>query len=391
MLYMMNYLLILGCALMLVLPMYGDCLRMKRSQGDTASDYNETTTMDNTASLSGKATVLANSTITTANMTEATSPEQKITAGPVRSTVVRGKTTSYTTTTALSSLAAVASTSSPLDAGKFQLVEDLLGLRRPKRRLGSLMDDSLQPRQLHHKRRPAVEAAAMATSLPPNPNPNLNSNPNPNSSPYVYYNKLVSPDGKHEMKEFELLAPNMMIESVQQELNYGPEVLPPELAGVLLLNAAENTPRGLHNAAPLKHHRKHKSTPALPPMLYMLQQLLQPTFEGNLLLEQPKEPQRRVSSPLYQFLDGAMDLALRNNPDVIDHLLGDHLELELEMEKTKSIKDKALTKKAKKEAQKMEPKEELIVSCPIHHEHHANRNGDMVEDDVVLVNECHLI
>lgn len=72
--------------------MYGDCLRMKRSQGDTASDYNETTTMDNTASLSGKATVLANSTITTANMTEAaTSPEQKITAGPVRSMGVRGK------------------------------------------------------------------------------------------------------------------------------------------------------------------------------------------------------------------------------------------------------------------------------------------------------------
>lgn len=125
-------------------------------------------------------------------------------------------------------------------------------------------------------------------------------------------------------------------------------------------------------------------------MLYMLQQLLQPNFEGNLLLEPPKEPQRHVSSPLYQFLDGAMDLALRNNPDVIDHLLGDHLELELEMEK-KGIKDKALTKKAKKEAQKMEPKEELIVSCPIHHEHHANRNGDVVEDDVVLVNECHLV
>jgi len=88
-----------------------------------------------------------------------------------------------------------------------------------------------------------------------------------------------------------------------------------------------------------------------------------------------------------------MDLALRNNPDVIDHLLGDHLELELELEKEKlkGGKDKGAAKKAKKEAQKMEPKEELVVSCPIHHEHHANRNGEMVEDDVVLVNECHLV
>ncbi|XP_043644681.1 uncharacterized protein LOC122614216 [Drosophila teissieri] len=381
----MNYLLILGCALMMMRPMYGDCLRMKRSRGDTAGDYNETTAMDNAASLSGKATVLTNSSITTANMLAATSPKQQNITGTTR---VRGSTTSSTTTTALSSsLAAVAATSSPLNDAKFQLVEDPMGLRRPKRRLGSLMDDSLQPRQLRHKRRQAGEAAVVATSLPPN----LNPNPNPNANPYVYYNKMVSPDGKHEVKEFELLSPNMMIESVQQELNYGPEVLPPELAEVLLLNAAENAPRGLHNAAPLKHHRKHKSSPALPPMLYMLQQLLQPPFEGNLLVEPPKEPQRRVSSPLYQFLDGAMDLALRNSPDVIDHLLGDHLELELEMEKMKGLKDKALAKKAKKEAQKLEPKEELIVSCPIHHEHHANRNGDVVEDDVVLVNECHLV
>ncbi|EDV55170.1 uncharacterized protein LOC6547288 [Drosophila erecta] len=390
----MNYLLILGCVLMMMWPKYGDCLRMKRSQGDAASDYNKTTAMDNSASLSGMATVLTNSTMAMANMFAATSPKQKNTTGPGRTTGARGKTTSSTTTTTLSSsLAAVASTSPPPDAGKFQLVEDLMGLRRPKRRLGSLLEDSLQPRQLHHKRRQAGEAALVATSLPPNlnPNPNPSTNPNPNPNPYVYYNKLVSPDGKHEVNEFELLSPNMMIESVQQELNYGPEVLPPELAGVLLLNAAENTPRGLHNAAPVKHHRKHKSSPALPPMLYMLQQLLQPPFEGNLLMEAPKEPQRRVSSPLYQFLDGAMDLALRNSPDVIDHLLGDHLELELEMEKMKGLKDKAQAKKAKKEAQKMEPKEELIISCPIHHEHHANRNGDVVEDDVVLVNECHLV
>ncbi|XP_037715303.1 uncharacterized protein LOC119550581 [Drosophila subpulchrella] len=380
----MNYYLIFGCALMMMMvmgPMSGACLRMKRSQGDAAGDNNATTVMDNDASLNGKATLVANSTVTTAGSTATTSSKQKAAAGAKHTTVDQGKATDGTTTPSALDAMASTSTSSPSDAGKFQLVEDLMGLRRPKRRLGGLMDEGLQPRQLHHKRRQSGEAA-VTTSLPTRP-------PNP----YVYYNKLVSPDGKHEVKEFELLAPNMMIESVQQELNYGPELLPPELAGVLLLNAAENTPRGLHNSPPLKHHRKHKSSQALPPMLYMLQQLLQPTFEGNVLVEPPKEPPHRISSPLYQFLDGAMDLALRNNPDVIDHLLGDHLELELELEKDKlkGGKDKGAAKKAKKEAQKMEPKEELIVSCPIHHEHHANRNGEMVEDDVVLVNECHLV
>ncbi|XP_017014399.3 uncharacterized protein [Drosophila takahashii] len=379
----MNYSLIFGCALIMMMgPLMGHCLRMKRSQGDAAIDYNKTKVTGNDASLNLKATLLANSTATTA---ATTSSKEKITAATKRTTVDHGKTTNATSTTTSSALAVMASTSSPSpsDEGKIEL-EDLMGLRRPKRRLGSLMDDSsLQPRPLHHKRRQSGEATPLPTRPPP-------------TNPYVYYNKLVSPDGKHELKEFELLAPNMMIESVQQELSYGPEVLPPELAGVLLLNAAENTPlRGpLHNSAPLKHHRKHKSSPALPPMLYMLQQLLQqPPFEGTVLVEPPKEPQHRVSSPLYQFLDGAMDLALRNNPDVIDHLLGDHLELELELEKDKlkSGKDKGPAKKGKKEAAKMEPKEELIVSCPIHHEHHANRNGEMVEDDVVLVNECHLV
>ncbi|XP_017077040.1 uncharacterized protein LOC108111912 [Drosophila eugracilis] len=381
----MKSLMIFGCALMMMTlmgPMLGDCLRMKRSQGDTASDYNETTTMGNNASLSGKATLVANITTTgNTGTTGTTSSKQKITAGPKRTTGVYGKNMNATTAASSTTSPAVAvvastSTSSPLEAGKFQLVEDMMGLHRPKRRLGSLMDESVQPRQLYHKRRQPGEV--VTTSQPPHP-------PNP----YVYYNKLVSPDGKHEMKEFELLAPNMMIESVQQELNYGPEVLPPELAEVLLLNAAENTPRGLHNSVPLKHHHKHKSSPALPPMLYMLQQLLQPPFEGNILVEPPKEPLHRVSSPLYQFLDGAMDLALRSNPDVIDRLLGDHLELDLEKDKLKSSKDKP--KKPKKDMQKTEPKEELIVSCPIHHEHHANRNGEVVEDDVVLVNECHLV
>ncbi|XP_017051768.1 uncharacterized protein LOC108095251 [Drosophila ficusphila] len=397
----MNFLLIFSSALMMMMlvmmqPGLTHSLRMKRSQNNSESDSSGSTASATDAPLSGKATVVfARTNGTTTGITSTTSSKQKITAGPKQTTVVNVKTTdACTTTTTTSSSAPVKSTSSPLDAGKIQLVEDLMGLRRPKRRMGGLMDENVQPRQLHHKRRQGGEVVAATTTTPQPVNP------------YVYYNKLVSPDGKHELKEFELLAPNMMIESVQQELNFGPDVLPPELAEVLLLNAAENTPRGVHNSGPLsKHHHKHKSSPALPPMLYMLQQLLQQQqqqlspFEGSILVEplkEPKEPQHRVSSPLYQFLDGAMDLALRNNPDVIEHLLGDHLELELELgkNKQKGSKDKGLTKKAKKDSQKMElfaPKDELIVSCPIHHEHHANRNGEIVEDDMVMVNECHLI
>ncbi|XP_017134011.1 uncharacterized protein LOC108150384 [Drosophila elegans] len=388
----MNFLLIFGCALMMMMQLqFGHCLRMKRSQGDAASDNN-----GNSSSGPDATVVLAptNDSVTSACLTLTTSSKQKITAGPKQTTELQGKTTKATTSSALTA-AASTSTSSPSDAGKMQQVEDPMGLHRPKRRLGGLLEEGLQPRQLHHKRRQPWDA--VATTLQP-PMPPIQPMP---PSPYVYYNKLVSPDGKHEVKEFELLAPNMVIESVQQELNYGPEVLPPELAGVLLLNAAENAQQhAVHNSAPLKqqqqHHHKHKSSPALPPMLYMLQQLLQPPFEGSVLVESPREPQHRVSSPLYQFLDGAMDLALRSNPDVIEHLLGDHLELEQERDKLKSGKDKTGPKKVKKDKEKEKadpfpPKEELVVSCPIHHEHHANRNGEMVDDDVVLVNECHLV
>ncbi|KAI8035942.1 bromodomain-containing protein 4 [Drosophila gunungcola] len=389
----MNFLQIFGCALLMMMQLqFGHCLRMKRSQGDAASDYNGNSSSGTIATV-----VLAptNGSVTSADPTSTTSSKQKITAGPELTTELQGKTTKATTSSALAA-AASTSTTSPSDAGKMQQVEDPMGLHRPKRRLGGLLGEGQQPHQLHHKRRQPWDAVA-TTLLPPMPpiQPMPPKPPKP-PSPYVYYNKLVSPDGKHEVKEFELLAPNMVIESVQQELNYGPEVLPPELAGVLLLNAAENAQHAVHNSAPLKqqHHHKHKSSPALPPMLYMLQQLLQPPFEGSVLVEPPREAQHRVSSPLSQFLDNAMDLALRSNPDVIEHLLGDHLELEQERDKLKSGKDKTGPKKVKKDKEKADPfppKEELVVSCPIHHEHHANRNGEMVEDDVVLVNECHLV
>ncbi|KAH8402101.1 hypothetical protein KR009_009745 [Drosophila setifemur] len=363
-------------------------LRMKRSQTkSTTSGFNNTATANVTgmANAPTERVAIINTTTagTTSTTTSTTTPEmnatttskQKITATavPKQTTLVEG-------------------TSSTLESPP-ELIEDL---RRPKRRL-DVDADNLVVHKSHHKRHHSMAAggstttsdplaAAAAAAVPPPP------------SPFVYYNKMISPDGKHEVKEFELLAPNMMIESVQQELNYGPEVLPPELAGVLLMNAAENSPHGgAHSSGAGKHHHKHKSSPALTPMLYMLQQLLQPpSFEGNVLIEPPKDTHRRLSSsPLYQFLDGAMDLALRSNQEV-EHFLGDRLEIEHDKEKMTG-KDKLIGKKAKKDnALKelfvpKESKDELLVSCPIHHERHPNRNGEMVEDDVVLVNECHLL
>lgn len=365
----MNLFLIFGCVIMaLMQPQPGQCLRMKRSQTGTTS--NQTT-----AAFATEPPKVESTTVVALNST---------------TTTIRAKdencTTSKTTTVVPIDITL---TEKPKAPGKGDPVE----LRRAKRRM-----ELDEPRKPHHKHRhqgvadPVAAtqshstpiAAPLAAPLPPSQAP----------PPFVYYNKMISPDGKHEVKEFELLAPNMVIESVQQELNYGPEMLPPELAGVLLLNAADNVPHAHSGGS--KHHHKHKSSPALPPMLYMLQQLLQPTFEGNSVVEPPKEPRHRMNSPLYQFLDGAMDL--RNNQDlVLEHLLGDHLELEHEkdIEPKRNAKDK--NGKKNKEASKQdlfipnEPQDELLVSCPIHHEIHPNRNGEMVDDEVVLVNECHVV
>ncbi|KAH8270896.1 hypothetical protein KR018_011725 [Drosophila ironensis] len=266
---------------------------------------------------------------------------------------------------------------------------EVIDLRRLKRRPDAVIAMAV-PHKTRNGRRSHDNSLA-------GPSPFLGDNP------FVYFNKMISPDGKQETKEFEVLAPNMMIEGVQNEMNYGQESVPPAMVGLMLLNAAENALDRLsgHKPGSVKHHHKHKTPPstalAVPPLLYMLQDILQPNFEGKALeFEPPKEPMRRRSkSPLYQFLDGALDMEMRGNEEVMDHLLEDHLELERDREldqiRKRNGKDKFFGKKPWKDVPKKDPEDELLVSCPVVHDVHPDRNGDMVDDEVVIVDECHVI
>ncbi|XP_023175129.2 uncharacterized protein LOC111602349 [Drosophila hydei] len=287
-------------------------------------------------------------------------------------------------------------------------------LRRSKRRMSGL-EESLMSKALHHGRRHnaagttvAAEAAAAAVPVVA---PATAAAPAP--APYVYYNKLISPDGKQELKEFQLLSPNMVFESVQRDVNYGPAA---DVGGVLLLNA-DNTLSGHIRALaakPSKHHHKHKSSLTLPPFLFLLQQMLQPSLNLELEPTQPlPQPRAHLEAPMYQFLDSAVDNALRNNHEVFEHLINEHdhanelsgkakekgkdKDKDKDTEKLKDAIDllpmqKAAEKtKATIESGTNHKEDELLVSCPIHHEHHANINGDMIDDDVVLVKECHII
>ncbi|KAM8712754.1 hypothetical protein ACLKA7_013137 [Drosophila subpalustris] len=259
---------------------------------------------------------------------------------------------------------------------KVELLEESLPLEmldrmhRPKRHM-ALLDESLLPK-------------AGTGHLPYHHSGNVNVNGA--APPYVYFNKMISPDGKQEVKEFQLLAPNVVIEGLQHDMNYGPI---PDMGGVLLLNSDRGLNGHMHGLVKSKHHHKHKSPSlALPPFLYMLQQMLQP----NLNLDMERS---RIDAPIYQFLDNAVDSALRNNHEVTDH---DNESNDKEKDiyhdnEFPSQKSEVSKEDKSKEANELMPSrkdDELIVSCPIHHEHHAGNNGETIDDDVVLVNECHI-
>lgn len=176
------------------------------------------------------------------------------------------------------------------------------------------------------------------------------------SKPYGYYNKMVSPDGKHEVKEFGVLSPNMIIEGVQQEHNYN--LLPADFPG---------------------EHNYGMSSEVLPPEFV-------PIKPKNMLHHREK------ANPHHDMLDGGIDAALRKNYELIERLLED---LEQEDDLLQVIKDATFqmkkTKKDNVQPKHYAPQEELIVSCPVHHEHHPNRNGEMIEEDVVQVSECEAV
>ncbi|XP_033251388.1 uncharacterized protein LOC117190420 [Drosophila miranda] len=227
--------------------------------------------------------------------------------------------------------------------------------------------------------------------------------------PFAYYKKVVSPEGNLEIKDFELVSPNMVTEDMQQELDSEPEMMDQDLAGVLPLNASESEPHHGHIMTPSKYYAKYESSPALPLIFDVLQQLMQPDATLQTAL---KMHNSHMKSPLSQFLNGAVELSLQTNREAIDQE-EDLLELESDdqLDKPQTGKANKMDKKSKKdnkskrldaskkddlktkESAEVAPTrkgDEIVLTCPVHHDHHANRNGEIVDDDVVIVDQCHV-
>ncbi|KAH8290341.1 hypothetical protein KR054_002032 [Drosophila jambulina] len=224
------------------------------------------------------------------------------------------------------------------------------------------------------------------------------------SKPYGYINKTISPDGKHQRKEFGLRAPNMVIKGVQQETM--------DSYGVPLEHNTYETMSEVLGPAfkPMKLPKKVEPNYGVPSEknTYDALDFLGPAFKSINMPKKmekqqlkPKLKQRQQHrrephlGPQYELLHGGIDTALRKNYEMIDRLLED---LEQEDELLQVIKDATqqlsvetnqLTHNLQKKSHP--PKEELIVSCPIHHEFHADRYGDIVEEDLVDVGECEAV
>ncbi|KAH8254982.1 hypothetical protein KR038_005539 [Drosophila bunnanda] len=237
-------------------------------------------------------------------------------------------------------------------------------------------------------------------------NSSSNSNGDNESKPYGYINKTVSPDGKHQRKEFGIRAPNMVIKGVQQETNYGlpsdqdayevlSEVLRPSYKPVKVPNKLEQE----YNYGMPSELNDYEALDFLGPAFKPVKMTKKVEQEQHQLKPKHKRRQQhrreQQLGPQYELLHDGIDMALRNNYEMIDRLLED---LEQEDELLQVIKDATnqlseetnqLTHNLQKKSHS--PKEELILSCPIHHEFHADRYGDIIEEDVVEVDECEAV
>ncbi|XP_033254582.1 uncharacterized protein LOC117194049 [Drosophila miranda] len=190
----------------------------------------------------------------------------------------------------------------------------------------------------------------------------------------------------------------MMDDSVQQVLDYQPQMVPQRMAEDFLLNEPENDPHGGLTMTSYKYRCMHTSSPVLPPIFIMLQQLLQPSPMMETATKMHHSP---MTSPLLELLNDVEDMTLQNIPNVIDHLLANRLVLASGTQLDN--KDKKITQKdddvskndeLKKEAAEVAPthdKDEIVLVCPVHREHHANHNGEIVDDTVILVDQCHVV
>ncbi|BFG05949.1 uncharacterized protein DMAD_04559 [Drosophila madeirensis] len=176
-----------------------------------------------------------------------------------------------------------------------------------------------------------------------------------NWSPFDYWK--IWPDRQQEMKEFEQARNQyfqMMTKSLQQKLDHETEMEHQNVAEVERLHAPDNAPS---------------------PRFHMMQSAIEKHHSCNI-------------SPLFQFLNGAVDTALQNEQVVIEHAGGDTSQdnkrhnVYLMDELKKLFKTNPADGPNRKE-------NEIIFSCPVHYEQHENRSGEIVDDEVVSVDQCH--
>ncbi|XP_001360690.3 uncharacterized protein [Drosophila pseudoobscura] len=390
-----NVLVIFWCAVMLMQPWMGQGLRIKRSPvqlnatavASTSGPLMATQAGNGTTSGTAKAMTTVASTANPPTVVKS-STRQEPAVDNDKAGVIEGL-----------KITTITHRSEPKIVGPSTgLVDSLLSeLTRPKRRI-SLMNDALKPRSANPrpKYRPAAAVLSLGDAVPLLP-------------PFAYYNKVVSPDGNFEIKDFELVSPNMVTEDVQQELDSEAEMMDQDLAGALLLNTPESKPHRGHIMTPSKYYPEYESSNALPLILDLLQQLMQP---DAMLQTALKMHNSHMNSPLSQFLNGAVELSLQTNRETIDEEDPLDPESDDQLDKPKNGKANKMDKKSKKDnkskpldASKMDDlktkeaaavaptrkEDEIVISCPVHHEHHANLNGKIVDDDVVIVEQCHVV
>ncbi|SPP72918.1 uncharacterized protein LOC117578762 [Drosophila guanche] len=442
----LNILLIFWCAVMMMQPGMGQKLRVKRSPVSTVAVHATNSTFSaKMLSQARSITIAATPKMMTTKAVATTATPSTVLAYSTGFTAVP---TTKTTTKAVGTTDAITSTPqlvanlmSELQSAKRRL--DLLNneimahsSRNPAATSASRSQriEELMARHCRHRRNPASVSVVAAGSAPPSPprgrltlkndpqNARKKRSHGPMSPHHLrgFYSKRLLPDGKTEMEEFQLVAPKMTDDNAQQGLDYEPKMMA-RIRQVKKQN-------GGHILTPSEYYQQLKTSQALPPMFDMAQQMF------------------KQQARIFDLIDHADEMTLRQLPKLIDHFLKNGLGMVMDAKKNenkvqnseekeekvpnsedkeengKNSEDKEengknseenedneeskfnkqeerrhLLEAAKKNAAELknasanrEDEEEFVISCPVRHDHHANRNGEIVDDDVVLVDQCHV-
>ncbi|EDW36178.1 GL17659 [Drosophila persimilis] len=348
-----NVWLIFWCAVMMIQPW------MNQSHALAADAVNATAVQSTSGLVTGEATTAKTTASPQAVVKSSTRQE-------AAKEIVAGAPTVTPTTDPVTGPAGPKIEKARLGSSVRLITGLLSGLHRTKRRL-SLLNDTLMPRSGPQKGGHASSAPVdTTTSAPPK-------------------------------MDLELSSPTMMEDSEQQELDYQPQMVAKPLAEDFLLNEPENDPHGGHTMTSSKYRCMHMSSPVLPPIFIMLQQLLQPSPMMETATEMHHSP---ITSQLFELLNDVEDMTLQNIPNVIERLLANRFvfasgtQLDNKDKGTQQDDDVSENDELKKEAAEVAPthdKDEIVLVCPLHHEHHANHNGEIIDDNVIHVDQCHVV